>query len=297
MRPSGDPGVARRARRPPGPRRRTGGRPGPRRMARELVAEQGLTNVEVIQADARRTGLPPALFDVAHARTVLVNVPDPGAVLAEMTRLSTGRLVASLSRTWPSTCITQPTPPGADCMRSPSPPSRPMVRTHSSAAVYRSCFARLGSATSACERTPSFTRPATPFALSESLVRSMRPKIVALGIASEQELDDLDCAAREHLDDPHTLVLPHCSSWPGPQTLNRLGFDAGVMVAASPAGTPGRGSWSRSRRAGVPIHMPTMITPTRPVSAATRALQASPKRVPEANLKEPRRRSQTDRIG
>jgi ubiquinone/menaquinone biosynthesis C-methylase UbiE len=46
-------------------------------MARELVAEQGLTNVEVIQADARNTGLPPASFDVAHARTVLVNVPDP----------------------------------------------------------------------------------------------------------------------------------------------------------------------------------------------------------------------------
>ena len=55
-------------------------------MAQELVAEQGLTNVEVIQADAH-TGLPPASFDVAHARTVLVNVPDPGAVLAEMTRL------------------------------------------------------------------------------------------------------------------------------------------------------------------------------------------------------------------
>jgi hypothetical protein len=30
-----------------------------------------------------------------------------------------------------------------------------------------------------------------------------------LGIASEQELDDLDRAAREHLDDPHALVLPH----------------------------------------------------------------------------------------
>ena len=38
-------------------------------MARELVAERGLTNVEVIQADARNTGLPPASFDVAHART------------------------------------------------------------------------------------------------------------------------------------------------------------------------------------------------------------------------------------
>ena len=58
-----------------------------RTRARKLVAEQGRTNVEVIQADARNTGLPPAAFDVAHARTVLVNVPDPEAVLAEMTRL------------------------------------------------------------------------------------------------------------------------------------------------------------------------------------------------------------------
>ena len=66
-------------------------------MARELVAEQGLTNVEVIHADARHTGLPPASFDVAHARTVLVNVPDPEAVLAEMTRLvRPGGWVASL---------------------------------------------------------------------------------------------------------------------------------------------------------------------------------------------------------
>jgi hypothetical protein len=38
------------------------------------------------------------------------------------------------------------------------------------------------------------------------LVRSMRPKIVALGIASQQELDDSDRAAREHLDDPHPLL-------------------------------------------------------------------------------------------
>jgi ubiquinone/menaquinone biosynthesis C-methylase UbiE len=132
------------------------------------VTKQGLTNVEVIQADARYTGLPPASFDVAHARTVLVNVPDPGAVLADMTRLVRpgGWGWPAWSRTWPSTCITQPTPPGTDCMRSPSPPSKPLARTHSSAAVYRSCYARLASATSACERTPSFTRPATPVVLS-----------------------------------------------------------------------------------------------------------------------------------
>ena len=41
------------------------------------------------------------------------------------------------------------------------------------------------------------------------LVRSMRPKIVERGIASEQELDDLDQAVRQHLSDPHTLVMPN----------------------------------------------------------------------------------------
>jgi len=41
------------------------------------------------------------------------------------------------------------------------------------------------------------------------LVRSMRPRILERGIASEQELDELDRAAQRHLDDPRTLVLPH----------------------------------------------------------------------------------------
>jgi hypothetical protein len=43
------------------------------------------------------------------------------------------------------------------------------------------------------------------------LVRSMRPVILRLGLAEEQELDELDRAVREHVDDPHTLVMPHLS--------------------------------------------------------------------------------------
>jgi len=41
------------------------------------------------------------------------------------------------------------------------------------------------------------------------LVRSMRPRILERGLAGERELEELDRAAREHLDDPETLVLPH----------------------------------------------------------------------------------------
>ena len=41
------------------------------------------------------------------------------------------------------------------------------------------------------------------------LVRSMRSKILAAGIASERELDEVDQAVREHLSDPGALMLPH----------------------------------------------------------------------------------------
>jgi hypothetical protein len=37
----------------------------------------------------------------------------------------------------------------------------------------------------------------------------MRPKILQRGIADERELDEAEHAAREHLDDPRTLVMPH----------------------------------------------------------------------------------------
>jgi hypothetical protein len=41
------------------------------------------------------------------------------------------------------------------------------------------------------------------------LIRSMRAKILERGIASAQEPDEVDQAVRAHLDDPHTLVMPH----------------------------------------------------------------------------------------
>jgi antitoxin (DNA-binding transcriptional repressor) of toxin-antitoxin stability system len=41
------------------------------------------------------------------------------------------------------------------------------------------------------------------------LVRSMRSKILERQLADDRELEELDRAAREHLGDPDTLVLPH----------------------------------------------------------------------------------------
>jgi ubiquinone/menaquinone biosynthesis C-methylase UbiE len=44
----------------------------------------GLTNVRVIQADALKSGLERNTFDFAHERLVMINRPNPAAILSEM---------------------------------------------------------------------------------------------------------------------------------------------------------------------------------------------------------------------
>jgi SAM-dependent methyltransferase len=56
-------------------------------MAREVAAELNLVNLTLLQADATDTGLEPASFDIAHARLLLVNVPDPERVVTELSAL------------------------------------------------------------------------------------------------------------------------------------------------------------------------------------------------------------------
>jgi SAM-dependent methyltransferase len=57
-------------------------------MATEFATGRGLGNVEIVRADARGTGLPSGSFDVVHARTLLITVPEPAVVAAEMARLA-----------------------------------------------------------------------------------------------------------------------------------------------------------------------------------------------------------------
>ena len=54
----------------------------------ELMAQRGLDSVRLIQGEAHDTGMPTSSFDLAHARLLLVNVPDPMGVVAEMARIA-----------------------------------------------------------------------------------------------------------------------------------------------------------------------------------------------------------------
>ena len=59
-------------------------------MALAEVAQRSLTNVQVVNADALKTGLEKNSFDVVHERLVLINVPPATqeAILAEMFSLA-----------------------------------------------------------------------------------------------------------------------------------------------------------------------------------------------------------------
>jgi SAM-dependent methyltransferase len=182
-------------------------------MARELAAQRGRGRVSVVTADARRTGLPADSFDLVHARTLLVNVPDPAEVLAEMVRLAKpGGWVASLE------------PDVEHPLCYPAHPA--YIRTWE---LFRAAFGRHGADLLIGRRLAELYRQAglrdigvevrarvcppgdTRRTIAADLLRSLHPTVVSLGLAGQQELDALDRAVRAHLDDPHTLVVPHLS--------------------------------------------------------------------------------------
>ena len=180
-------------------------------MARELVRRRGLGNVDIVAADARRTGLPSGSFDLVHARTLLVTVPDPAAVVAEMVRLARGGgWIAGLE------------PDGEYGLCYPAHPAWTRVSE-----IFQAAFGRNGADLLIGRRLTELYREAgledigvearanvyrssdTRRTVLLELVRSMRPAILGLGLAGERELDELDRAVCEHLDDPRTLVMPH----------------------------------------------------------------------------------------
>src|SRR5579863_10250452 len=46
-------------------------------MAAKFAAARGLDGVQIVTADARRTGMPSGSFDLVHTRTLLNTIPEP----------------------------------------------------------------------------------------------------------------------------------------------------------------------------------------------------------------------------
>jgi ubiquinone/menaquinone biosynthesis C-methylase UbiE len=180
-------------------------------MAAEMVATRKLGNVEILQADARNTGLPSSSFDVVHARTLLITVPEPAEVVEEMVRLAKpGGWVLSFE---------------PDCESSVCYPTHPAYQRLVD--MFAPVFSRNGADWRIGRRVAELFRSAgivdvevearadvyphghTRRTIRVDLIRSMRPHVLELGLATEAELDELFAAALAHLDNPDTVVMPH----------------------------------------------------------------------------------------
>jgi SAM-dependent methyltransferase len=178
-------------------------------LARKLVADRGLRNVVPVHGDARSTGLAAGAFDLAAARLVLVNVPQPEQIVAEAVRLTR--------------------PGGA-------------VAFHEADAFTRICDPPLDAWTRLMDlleryadsngidlfvgrRLPRLLRdagvvdvqsrpivhidpPGHPRrSILPDFVDNLRERLLGDALVARDELDDLQAAVRRHLDDPHTLVI------------------------------------------------------------------------------------------
>ena len=180
-------------------------------MASQYAGEHDLANVEVMAGDARHTGLPGGSFDLVHARTLLVTIPGPAEVIAEMVRLARpGGWVASQEPDV-GCSLCYPPLPAWDRMReildaSFSRSGADTMIGRRLTELYREAgLEEIGVVVHAGTYPPGHSRRT----LLPDLVRSLRPGIVGLGLADERELAGIDRAVRRHLADPRTLVMPH----------------------------------------------------------------------------------------
>ncbi len=174
-------------------------------------ARSGPAGVQVIRGDARHTGLAAGSFDLVHARTLLVTIPEPAEMLAEMVRLARpGGWVASQ----------EPDVEHALCY----PPLPAWDRLWE---IFRAAFTRAGADLYIGRKLAGMYRQAGlvdiqvqvhagayPVGHSRrtvipDLVRSLRPVVAELGVASDAELTGVDLAVRRHLARTDTLMMPH----------------------------------------------------------------------------------------
>ena len=178
-------------------------------MAAAFVSGHRLKGVQIITADAGRTGLRSRSFDLVHARTLLINVPEPAVVVAEMVRLAKpgGRVAAAEPDTEHALCY--PPHPAFDRICEIFPVA--FSRNGADPAIGRrvsELFREAGLTDVGVEsRTQMYPPGNCRRTIRLDLVRSMRPQIMQLGLADEKELDALDAAARAHIEDPRTVVM------------------------------------------------------------------------------------------
>ena len=177
--------------------------------AQRFVSESQLRNVEVLHVDARRTGLPEAAFDLATARLVLVNVPDPRQLVAEMVRLIRPGGIVALHEADSTTQLCDP--PLAAWTRLLQLLNTFAEMNGIDRSIGRKVPRMLREAGLVDVRVNALVHAYPPGHPRRMIplyfVENVRQRIVEQQLIGAAELNELTAALTRHLEDPDTLVL------------------------------------------------------------------------------------------
>jgi ubiquinone/menaquinone biosynthesis C-methylase UbiE len=178
-------------------------------LARRFAAAEKLANVEVRHGNGKATGLPRASFDLATARLVLVNIPEPEHVVAEMVALvRSGGVVALHEADW-----------GMVLCDPPLPAWDTIIRAFLDYSAANGIDHLIGRRIARLLRTSGLMdvriNPLVHVydvnhsrrTLLPEFARNLRDRIVASGIVSEQVFESCHESLEHHLADPDTLVI------------------------------------------------------------------------------------------
>jgi SAM-dependent methyltransferase len=177
--------------------------------ARRYVAQQGLRNVQVIQADGRDSGLPAGDFDVVVARLVLVNVPRPNEIVAEAVKLARpGGVVAFHEADAVSRLCDPPLEAWTRLFEAVNAYSRRNgIDIHVARALPR--LLRAAGLVDIGVRPLVYVDPPGHLRrrIMEVFVDNLADRLVAEDLSTPEELGGLRGELSRHLDDPATVVI------------------------------------------------------------------------------------------
>ena len=178
-------------------------------MARMLIAERGLRNVEIVAVDATATGLPAASFDFVHERLTLLQQPVPDPLLSEMIRLTRPGGVVALEDIDTAGWLCEPTHPAWSRM---ADAFLTVCREHGmDVDLGRHLPGLLRSAGLEDVEAEVHVRLKRPGeygrTLVLSLVNGVRGRVIGRGLLNEVEFAEQTEALQRHLDRPATMVV------------------------------------------------------------------------------------------
>ena len=180
-------------------------------LARRFLADRGIANVEVQQGHGGASGLERQSFDFATARLVLVNVPEPEKIVAEMADLvKPGGVVALHEADWIAHLCDPALPEWDRLMQA-------LIAYSKKNGIDLYIGRRIAGMLRAAGLTDIRINPLVHVygpdhsrrPIFPQFVHNLRDRMIEQGLISELEFTECAASVERHISDPNTFIMSH----------------------------------------------------------------------------------------